>query len=413
MGGGFQPLPQVPVLTLDKLVDGSLFEHVSPGQDIFYTINISNTSIIGANGVVVNDMLPAGLSLVSSSETQGSYVNGVWNVGTLSGETSATLTIEAKVDMPQDAYTLTLDNTHSTIGVTAYDAGVPFESGNMLINSTSGIISLTPNGDGVATAPTGDFTQYASSALPEINYDPISKTTEALVVDLGKSAIQATVNTTEFFPTEGGSGEYGEVTAFNANGVEVGKYYFGPSNLGSINGVNYLQTNYTNGEIGTFTVQFMNNGHAVPFEYLAFSSLPYGGLSQAAPTGPYDSSDYYVNSISYITPLNPLIVNIATEGGLTSTATVLLTEGDLSVTKVDNDGGSSITSTVGHAIPGETITYTIIAANSGPSDAIGATISDTLPLAFAGHPWTVTGSDGFTETGTSGSFTTPIQTSFC
>jgi hypothetical protein len=39
--------------------------------------------------------------------------------------------------------------------------------------------------------------------------------------------------------------------------------------------------------------------------------------------------------------------------------------GDLSITKTDNDGGSSITSTAGKAVPGTSITYTIVASNNG------------------------------------------------
>ena len=56
----------------------------------------------------------------------------------------------------------------------------------------------------------------------------------------------------------------------------------------------------------------------------------------------------------------------------------LTTQATLSVTKTDNDGGSSVTGAIGTAVPGNAITYTIVASNSGPSTATGATVSDPL-----------------------------------
>ena len=61
---------------------------------------------------------------------------------------------------------------------------------------------------------------------------------------------------------------------------------------------------------------------------------------------------------------------------------------DLSVTKVDNFGGSSISHATGSVVPGTTITYTIVVSNTGPSAAIGTNVADTFPpkkrgMAFA------------------------------
>jgi uncharacterized repeat protein (TIGR01451 family) len=53
--------------------------------------------------------------------------------------------------------------------------------------------------------------------------------------------------------------------------------------------------------------------------------------------------------------------------------------GSLSVTKVDDRGGSSITATSGTLGTGSTITYTIVVTNSGTTTVTGATLTDTLP----------------------------------
>ena len=79
--------------------------------------------------------------------------------------------------------------------------------------------------------------------------------------------------------------------------------------------------------------------------------------------------------------------------------------GDLSITKTDNHGGSSITSTTGTVVPGLSNTYTIVAANSGPTAASGVAVTDALALNpdITSDTWTATqsgGASGFTAAGT-------------
>ncbi len=74
-----------------------------PEQIIEYTIVVSNTSDEPAVGVQVTDILPAGVTFVSSTASQGSYdVNtGIWSVGTLLSSgygSSATLTIRVSIN---------------------------------------------------------------------------------------------------------------------------------------------------------------------------------------------------------------------------------------------------------------------------------------------------------------------------
>src|SRR5262249_2850499 len=70
------------------------------------------------------------------------------------------------------------------------------------------------------------------------------------------------------------------------------------------------------------------------------------------------------------------------------TASVSATAGavaDLSVTKTD---GQTL------ALPGQPLTYTITVTNAGPSDIVGATVSDAFPPALTGATWTCTPSGG-------------------
>ena len=71
------------------------------GSNVTFTITVTNGSGYSqASGVTVNDVLPAGLSLVSSSASAGTTYNGgtgVWTIGSLASGASTTLTVVATV----------------------------------------------------------------------------------------------------------------------------------------------------------------------------------------------------------------------------------------------------------------------------------------------------------------------------
>ncbi len=90
--------PLVADLAVFKAVDDALPD---PGDDVVYTIRLSNLGPDLATGVELTDTLPAGLSFVGYTATQGSYddTTGVWTVGSVPvGTDVATLTITAHVD---------------------------------------------------------------------------------------------------------------------------------------------------------------------------------------------------------------------------------------------------------------------------------------------------------------------------
>lgn len=83
-------------LSLSKTVDNPQPPH---NGRIIYTIKLDNAGPSNATGVVVRDDLPAGLSFIRSTASRGSYnvATGLWTVGSLAANASATLTIEATV----------------------------------------------------------------------------------------------------------------------------------------------------------------------------------------------------------------------------------------------------------------------------------------------------------------------------
>ncbi len=73
------------------------------GTMVTFTVMATNNGPSDATGVKVNDLLPVGLSFVSSAPSTGSYSNatGVWTVGSLANGASATLGITATVTRAQ------------------------------------------------------------------------------------------------------------------------------------------------------------------------------------------------------------------------------------------------------------------------------------------------------------------------
>ncbi len=110
-------------------------------------------------------------------------------------------------------------------------------------------------------------------------------------------------------------------------------------------------------------------------------------------------------SVTYTSTCN---ISPAATGTLVNTATVASavadpTPGNNSATDTDTltpQGDLSITKTDGSAteIPGTPVTYTITAANSGPSNAVGATVADTFPGILSGCSTTCVGAGGGTCT---------------
>lgn len=69
------------------------------GVPFDYTITVTNYSPVATSNVQIQDILPSGIGFISQSATQGSYNpgTGVWGVGTLASNGTATLTIAAWV----------------------------------------------------------------------------------------------------------------------------------------------------------------------------------------------------------------------------------------------------------------------------------------------------------------------------
>ncbi len=120
--------------------------------------------------------------------------------------------------------------------------------------------------------------------------------------------------------------------------------------------------------------------------------MPAGSTITYTITGTVAATTGSISNVASVTP----------PGGTKKTATDTDNLPDLSITKVDNAGGSSITPSTGSITNGEMLTYTIVVSNSGPGNQTGAIITDPLPSFISGASWTAVGAGGASGFATSG-----------
>ena len=89
---------------LEKFADISVSKSVNnirpyTGDEVAFTVSATNLGPDVATGLTLRDALPAGLTFVSASTTQGTYdpAAGLWNVGGLGNSVAAWLTLRAAV----------------------------------------------------------------------------------------------------------------------------------------------------------------------------------------------------------------------------------------------------------------------------------------------------------------------------
>jgi len=92
------------------------------GDSVTFTIGVTNSGTGDATSVTMTDLLPAGVTFVSSNPSQGTYTpgTGIWAIGSLAASGSATLQIVATVNAGTAGSTIT--NTATITASTPADA---------------------------------------------------------------------------------------------------------------------------------------------------------------------------------------------------------------------------------------------------------------------------------------------------
>ena len=139
---------EVDPLVADIIVDKNVTPPViRAGNNVQFTIVVTNNGPDQAANVTVNDLLPAGYAYVSHTATTGSAVNnynyisgtGVWTVGNLANGASQTLTIIARVNGTGD-----LLNTATGTSDTTYDPNTANNTDNISIVRKMALVITNP-----------------------------------------------------------------------------------------------------------------------------------------------------------------------------------------------------------------------------------------------------------------------------
>ena len=329
--------------------------NVTNGQTLTYTITISNSGPGSVTGVSVSDPLPSEL-------TNANYTT------TLSG--GATDTAPSGTGVTTITDTVSLPSGSSIVYTVSGTLVIPTDT-NIPINSISNTVSETPPGGITQTAT--DFDN---------------------VIRLG---ITKTDNSIDASIVPGQSLTYTIVVSNNGTGTATGATIVDP-----------MPANFT-GDTWTAT------STTVPAA-TGFSATGSGNIDDTDVTMPPGSSITYTvtGTVSSTATSGSTLTNTATvtpSGGKPVSATDTDTVGtaDLSITKVDNAGGSSITPATGNVIPGQSLTYTVVVSNSGTGAVKGASLTDPLPSTFGSANYTTVLAGGATDTAPSGTGVTSIS----
>jgi len=126
-------------------------------ENVNFTITVANNGPENATEIDVNETLPAGLTLVQASPSQGTYnqLSKIWTVGSLANNTSATLLIEASVDNGVTADSLV--NTAYLLGLNQFDNNNSNDTSKVAVkvsDQIDGIIFRDKTGNGVTDGDT-------------------------------------------------------------------------------------------------------------------------------------------------------------------------------------------------------------------------------------------------------------------
>ena len=411
--------PQQAELALTKAVSDAT---PNVGDQITFTITLTNAGLNTATGVRVTDLLPAGLSFVSATPSQGTYTpaTGLWDVGTVATGAPRTLTIVATVvspaaqtntasisdsdqfdpntannsasatETPQRAdlaLAKIVSNTTPIVGstitftVTLTNSGPDPATGvqvNDLLPAGLTFVSATPSqgtylsGTGVWTV--GTVTTGAPPTLAIV----------ATVTGSGAVTNTATINDSDQFDPN---------TANNSASATVSPQASGSAaDLALAKTVSNATPNV--GSTVTFTITLTNNGPATATGVTVTDQLPAGltFVSATPSQGTYTPATglWTVGTVTTGAPQTLAIVaTVVSPNALSNTATITASgqadpatgNNTASVTVTPLQANLSLSKTVSNATPtvGGNVTFFITLTNIGPSTATGVAVIDLLP----------------------------------
>lgn len=422
-----------PILGITKKASA---ESAAFDEELAYTITVLNTGAADASGVAVSDVLPSGLSYLSSTggADGGSYDAGTgavsWSVDVPAGG-SAVCTVTAKVTAKAGSIANTATAAWNDASVeseaiaTAVSAGGGDAKAQLSIKKTSSVTEASP-GAAIPYVITVSNTGNADAAgvvvtdtLPEglayVSSEPagtvsddgktiawtvdvaagseVKRQLTAKVVDDAATGAQLTNNVSVTDP-DGGAPIEPSVDPPTVDVVDpTGKANIAVTKVASADAV-------VSGSQLTYSITVTNAGTADAAGVIVSDALPAGTALAAATDGGAMEKGSVVWTVDLaageskqlkatvdVSAAAGSLVNAAQAQfeGETSTSDAVTTQVKSSASGGDPSAVLSVTKTtnVDEAVQGAVIDYAIVVANTGDADAKGVAVADTLPDGLA------------------------------
>ena len=367
----------VPEIIPNKTAD---IENPNFGDEVTYTVNVTNAGKVNANNVVVHDVLGEGLELISADGGVYDPITRTitWTVNLNSGETKSFKVVAKVIGYGNVTNSLVVGNKTSTVDVDVPEIIPSKDADNKYPNFGDSIdYTITVNNIGKADAKhvvvvdrLDKGLKYVSSSHNGV-YDAASHTV-TWVVDIGAgSSLDLTVTAS--------AEEYGVLTNIVSVGdksasVDVNVPEIIPNKTADIENPNF-------GDNVTYTVTVTNDGNADAKAVVVRDVLG-KDLKFVSATGTY-TFDEATNTITW---------TVDVDAGKTETFTVVATVinyGNVTNSLVVGNKTFNKNVTVPEITPdktvdnenpnfGDNLTYTVTVKNEGDGNATDVIIVDTL-----------------------------------
>lgn len=405
-------------IVLSKVVDNA---NPNGGDKINYTIVVENKGPIAATNVVITDILPAGLTLLSSTPSSGVYNNQNWNINALSVGEQETLNLEVLVSDSADGMVLTntisntqdqFDNNNTTddLDETIVVTSADLVTQKSVDNSTPSVgeeinYTITVRNIGPDAATNVSLIDHLPIGVTYVSDDSAgtydSNTGVWSIASISNGAIEtlnikATVNAGTGGTTITNTTTVAEGDQTNSSTIgdrlEAVIYVDNQSDIAVTKVVN--NSNPNEGEIVIFTIEVQNNG---PIEVtgLKLTDITPIGLtliSGVPNEGVWNSPVWNIGTLANGASATMLLtarVNTGTAGTVITNHVrntqdqldTNLTPDDLEESVIIASANLITVKSVDDTTPseGQTITYTIKVDNYGPNEATNISLIDILP----------------------------------
>ena len=367
----------VPEIIPDKTAS---IDNPNFGDEITYTVNVTNAGKVNANNVVVHDVLGEGLELISADG--GVYDDKTrtitWTVNLNSGETKSFKVVAKVIGYGNVTNSLVVGNKTSAVDVNVPEIIPSKDANNKAPNFGDSIdYTITVNNIGKADAKNVVVVDHLDKGLKYISssdngvYDAATHTVTWVIDIAADSSFDLTVTAS--------AEEYGVLTNIVSVGdksasVDVNVPEIIPDKTADIENPNF-------GDNVTYTVTVTNGGNADAKAVVVHDVLG-KGLKFVSATGNY-TFDEATNTITW---------TVDVDAGKTETFTVVATVinyGNVTNSLVVGNKTFSKNVTVPEITPdktvdnespnfGDTVTYTVTVKNEGNGNATDVIIVDTL-----------------------------------